>query len=505
MQYSREPALTMTCRPFWLSLFLMFVAISPAGAESWADSIYESLQERKLPEESLSLAAIPLDGPGEPRFVNADEQMNPGSTMKLVTTYAALELLGPNFQWHTRLYTDGEQKGDTLKGNLYYVGVGDPKLTLERMWLLLRDLRAMGIKHIRGDLVLDGSYFHLPNGIPHFNDDGDNPYAPYLVEPSALLTNLNVFRIRMMSRDGKVHVSTEPPVSKIVIDNQVTAPERGRCPVHNSKALQYEPDFSDRRKITVTITGALPENCRADRYLSLMSQEDYTANLIRGLWREMGGTLSGRDRTGRLARGAKLLVTTSSPDLVTMVRDINKWSSNIMARQLFLTIGAENRLAGDKDDLAAADRAILEWMRLKGIDISQVVLENGSGLSRVERITAHQQALMLQQAWRSPFAAELIASLPLVAMDGTMRNRLRNTALVGEGHIKTGTLRNVRSIAGFTRDQNNTTWAVAAMINDRSAWKSRAVLDEVLKAVHTLVEPGTDASRVTAASAGGGR
>ncbi|MEQ9510741.1 MAG: D-alanyl-D-alanine carboxypeptidase/D-alanyl-D-alanine-endopeptidase, partial [Alloalcanivorax xenomutans] len=77
--------------------------------------------------------------------------------------------------------------------------------------------------------------------------------------------------------------------------------------------------------------------------------------------------------------------------------------------------------------------------------------------------------------------------------------------LVGEGHIKTGTLRNVRSIAGFTRDQNNTTWAVAAMINDRSAWKSRAVLDEVLKAVHTLVEPGTDASRVTAASAGGGR
>src|SRR5690606_33928512 len=158
-----------------------------------------------------------------------------------------------------------------------------------------------------------------------------------------------------------------------------------------------------------------------------------------------------------------------------------------------------------KDDLAAADRAILEWMRLKGIDISQVVLENGSGLSRVERITAHQQALMLQQAWRSPFAAELIASLPLVAMDGTMRNRLRNTALVGEGHIKTGTLRNVRSIAGFTRDQNNTTWAVAAMINDRSAWKSRAVLDEVLKAVHTLVEPGTDASRVTAASAGGGR
>ena len=101
--------------------------------------VLDVAKELQLPETDLAVASIPLDGPGKARFMNADMPLNPGSIMKVITTYAALELLGPTFQWHTRLYTDGIIEGETLNGNLYFVGSGDPKLTEERLWLLLRE------------------------------------------------------------------------------------------------------------------------------------------------------------------------------------------------------------------------------------------------------------------------------------------------------------------------------------------------------------------------------
>lgn len=471
---------------------------APAGAEDWPDRIMERMEALQLPDETLALAAVPLDGPGEARFVNADRVMNPGSTMKLLTTYAALELLGPSFKWHTRVYTNGELSGDVLEGDLFLVGAGDPKLTEERLWQLLRDLRAYGIRQVQGDLVLDDSYFRLPHGQPHFDDDGDNPHAPFLVEPHALLTNLNVFHFQFAARKDGVSAWVDPVADAITLDNQITLTSGGRCP--SGRRLKVEPSYQDNGRITVTVSGSLPPGCRAGNYLSLMSQETYTAAIIRGLWKQLGGTITGATRFDRLPAGVDLLATTSSPDLVTMVRDINKWSSNVMARQLYLTIGAEHRLAEDRDDLAAAERTIKDWMALKGMDPRAVVLDNGAGLSRDARMSPMEQIKMLQQAWRSPFAAELIASLPLVAMDGTMHNRLRDTGLRGEGHIKTGSLTNVRAVAGFTRDSNNTTWAVSAIVNTPSAWKSQAVLDDVLEAVHRL--PGAQAAAVTRNEAG---
>lgn len=492
--------------PVPLMLLLVMMVIVPlagqaqeravtASSPDWPVTIQSKLKELDLPDDALALAAVPLDGPGQSRFVNADRVMNPGSTMKLLTTYAALELLGPTFKWHTRVYTNGELKGDVLDGDLIFVGVGDPKLTEERLWKLLRDLRAYGIREVSGDLVLDGSYFQLPDGgLPRFDDDGDNPNAPFLVQPHALLTNLNLFHIQMMGRADRVQAWVEPVTEGLTLDNQLTLSKGRYCPSGRSLKVTHRVD--ERGDRVVTLKGAMPEGCRANRYLSLLDQGDYTAALLRGLWRQLGGEIHGANRFDRLPRGVDLLATTSSPDLVTMVRDINKWSSNVMARQLFLTIGAEHRLAGDPDDLAAARRTVREWMALKGMNPDQVVLDNGAGLSREARISPMEQIKMLQQAWRSPFAAELIASLPLVAMDGTMHNRLRDTGLRGEGHIKTGSLTNVRAVAGFTRDRDNTTWAVSAIVNTPSAWKGQAVLDQVLEAVHGLpAESATAVSR----------
>ncbi len=441
-------------------------------------------QQLRLAEQNIALAAVPLNGPGEAHFMNADQPFNPGSIMKVVTTYAALELLGPTHQWHTRLYTDGKIEGDTLNGNLYYVGSGDPKLTEERLWLLMRELRSMGIAHIQGDLVLDGSVFNLPNGIAAFDDDGDNPNAPYLVEPNGLLTNLNVLRIRSRADERGIHSWMEPQLAGVELDNQIVSRKYGSCP--RRYQFDYTPTVTEDGLTKITLTGVLPEGCSTSSYLSILDQADYTGALLVGLWQQLGGTLTGQIREGLRPRdnSTTLLATTSSHDLVTMVRDINKWSNNVMVRQLYLTLGSRHRTPEDADDLAAADRTIREWMADKGIDSDNMVFENGSGLSRKERISARQMGDLLALAFNSRFSAELIASLPLVAMDGTMRRRLGHADMAGMGHIKTGSLRDVRSIAGYTRDENNTTWVVVAMINDMRAWKTEPVLDELIEQVH---------------------
>src|SRR5690606_36643334 len=195
--------------------------------------------------------------------------------------------------------------------------------------------------------------------------------------------------------------------------------------------------------------------------------------VIRSVLSEMGIIISGGDRFESTPEDARLVMRTTSPDLVSMVRDINKWSSNVMARQMLLTIGAEFRKEDDKDDRVAGIRTVYEWQENMGINTAGMVIDNGAGLTRHGRITARQGAQRLQQAWDSPYASDLMASMPIIAMDGTMARRLRNTGMDGEGRIKTGYLENVRSIAGFTRDDNNTTWAIVGMVNNDPAWNGQ--------------------------------
>lgn len=460
-----------------------------SGKQLWASEMRDYAANSLKSDEALSMVAVPLNGPGLEQSINPDTPMSPASIMKVITTYAALEILGPSHHWDTEFRTDGKMVGDTLKGNLYVQFGGDPKLTLERLWTTLRELRDMGITRIDGDLILDGSYFEVDGGFPEFNDNGNNPYAPFLVEPSAYLTNLNLVHFQVRADERGTQAWSTPDLSEISIDNRVTAVAEGACP--SRRNFDWTPVFQDGKKITVRVTGELPQGCRTKTYLSLLSQEQYSASLIRSLLGEMGVIVSGGNQTGTTPKDARLVMKTTSPDLVTMVRDINKWSSNVMARQLLLTIGAQNRQKSESDDRVAGIRAIYDWLEDKGINTAGMVIDNGAGLTRHGRITARQGTKILQHAWNSPYSSDLMASMPIIAMDGTMARRLRNTGMDGEGRIKTGSLANVRSIAGFTRDENNTTWAVVGMVNHNPAWNGQAVLDRLLYSLHFRPPTGT--------------
>jgi D-alanyl-D-alanine carboxypeptidase/D-alanyl-D-alanine-endopeptidase (penicillin-binding protein 4) len=462
---------------FFASLFLplaMPVMAAPVNT-SLPPKVQQALKAAKLQNDALSLVMLPLNGPGTPTVFNADVSVNPASTMKLVTTYAALEMLGPTHQWKTEFFTDGILNNGVLRGNLYLKGGGDPKLNMEKLWLLMRDLRANGVQQVTGDLVLDRSHFILPQ-LPVFNDDGNDENKPFLVKPDSLMINLKALRFVARNDSGKVLVSVEPPIASIHIDNQVKVLASNKC----TGDMRYNPVTQADGSITVVVNGQLGEGCSSQTYLSLLDHPTYAAGAVRAIWQELGGTILGKDRVDVVPGNAKLLAKAFSPDLAEIIRDINKFSNNTMAQQLFLSLGAKFRNEADGDDAKAAQRVVRQWLAKKGITAPHLVMENGSGLSRAERVSAREMATLLQAAWRSPYAAEFMSSLPLAGMDGTMRKRLKTTQMRGEAHIKTGTLNTVRAIAGFSRDINGNTWAVVAILNDSRVGGTSSVLDEVL-------------------------
>src|SRR5690606_23239193 len=253
--------------------------------------------------DALSVVMLPLNAKGAPTFVNADVSVNPASTMKLVTTYAALELLGPNHQWKTEFYADGPLVNGTLNGNLYLKGGGDPKLNMEKLWLLLRDLRANGVREVTGDLVLDRSHFIQPD-LPIFNDDGGDQNKPFLVGPDSLLVNLKALRFIVRNDGGKVNVAVEPPIASVRIDNRVRALPPAKCP--SWPDVLFNP-VTDADGVTVVVTGKLAAGCKTQTYLSLLDHQRYAAGAVRAIWGELGGSIRGHDRVAQVPDDARLL------------------------------------------------------------------------------------------------------------------------------------------------------------------------------------------------------
>lgn len=463
-----------------LAIPLAFQAVAETVNQRLPASVAKALQANKIESNALSVVLLPLNASAAPTFINADISINPASTMKLVTTYAALELLGPNHQWKTEFYADGPIENGTLNGNLYLKGGGDPKLNMEKLWLLLRDLRANGVETVTGDLVLDRSHFLQPD-LPEFDDDGNDQNKPFLVSPDSLLVNLKALRFIARNNDGKVNVLVEPPIATVRIDNRIEALPKAKCP--GWPDIRYNP-IEEADGVRVVVTGKLPAGCSGQTYLSLLDHQRYAAGAVRAIWQELGGSILGQDRVATVPDSARMIARAWSPDLVEIIRDINKYSNNTMAKQLFLSLGAEFRNEADPDDAMAAQRVIRQWLAKKGLISPHLVIENGSGLSRDERISAREMASLLQAAWKSPFAAEFISSMPVAALDGTMRKRLHNTGVAGKAHIKTGTLNNVRAIAGYSRDSDGNTWAVVAILNHPRPWGASSVLDQVLVSLY---------------------
>jgi D-alanyl-D-alanine carboxypeptidase/D-alanyl-D-alanine-endopeptidase (penicillin-binding protein 4) len=442
-------------------------------AQALPPSVLRALDAARIPAQSVAVQVEPLDVPNAAPLVshNARQSMNPASVMKLVTTYAALEILGPAATWRTTFWTDGgPDAAGRLPGNLYLKGSGDPKLVMESFWLILRQLQLHGIQHIEGDLVLDRSIFDVLPYDPAAFDQ--RPMRAYNVGPDGLLVDYRALRFVLWVENGVVQFKPETPSEGLQIDAKLT-PGKGGCNGWRDQLnMRYRPGL-------FSISGNYPASCgKKALALAPLPADRHLEGLFRALWRELGGTLKGRVRAAPLPANAKLLMTWDSPPVAEIIRDVNKWSNNVMARQLFLTLGSNG--AGEGGTELKARLGIREWLMRKGLNFPELVLENGSGLSRTERISAESLNRLLRAAWQSPVMPEFIASLPIAGRDGTMASRLKQTAATGNAHIKTGTLDGVKTLAGYVQDAQGRRYAVTFLINHANAGLGQNAMDQLL-------------------------
>ncbi|MDR2788453.1 MAG: D-alanyl-D-alanine carboxypeptidase/D-alanyl-D-alanine-endopeptidase [Candidatus Accumulibacter sp.] len=460
----------------FLGFFLRFIvlcglaAVPAAAIAGLPAPVADALEEAGISGQNVAVLVRGIDGETPLISHNAHEPMNPASVMKLLTTYAALEMLGPAHTWETEALIDHPLVNGRLEGNLYLRGSGDPRLALEQFWLFLRQMRMQGVNEIEGDLVLDRSAFSLP---PHDSAEfDDKPLRPYNVGPDALLINLKSlsFTLRADMDKARIEVRSETPGFEDRVRNRLT-PGKGVCgDWREGLRIGLEGD-------TLVFRGTYPARC-GDKALNLSPwpADFQVERLFRALWRELGGTFRGRVREGHVPSGARALAVHRSPALAEIVREINKYSNNVMARQVFLALDAARPATPE-----GARRAVETWLSGKGLDMPGLVLDNGSGLSRKERISAESLGHLLLAAWRSPVMPELMASLPLAGVDGTLQKRLNGVSVTGRAHLKTGYLENVRALAGYALDKDGRRWIVVFLINDPRARLGKPAMDALLQ------------------------
>jgi D-alanyl-D-alanine carboxypeptidase/D-alanyl-D-alanine-endopeptidase (penicillin-binding protein 4) len=454
----------------YLILTLVFLCVlAPASAQETTlpQPMQLILDGHDLGHDGLSLVIQKVDASQPLLSLNTATPRSPASTIKIVTTFAALDILGPAYTWSTEAYLAGELEGDSLKGDLVLKGGGDPFLSTERFWTFLRGLRASGLREVHGDLVIDNSYFE-----PGPEDPGQfdgQPYRTYNVPPDALLVNLKAVRFRIWrpANGARPRVTTDPVIANLNIDNQI---RNGSGPC---QGFQRGVAFNLPGGLagdTAVLSGKFPTGCSDySLWRTVLEPAEFTYGVFLPMWNQLGGSLSGVVRAGEAPQSGRAFSRESSIPLAEIVRNVNKFSNNAMTRQVFLTLGVEAE--GQPGTPDKARRAIVDWMNRNGFDTSSFFLDNGSGLSRDTRISAGNMAHLLLLAWRHPFMSEFMSSLPLSGTDGTMRNRFRGGSLAGQMHIKTGRLDDVYSIAGYVQSKSGDRYVVVAIQNDKDVHK----------------------------------
>ena len=457
---------------------------TPAPASRLPAEVEAALEAARIPPSAMAVwvqdLGRPAGGPGAAAGATggttriawqADLALNPASLMKLLPTFAALETLGPAYTWRTPVWLQGSLQDGVLEGSLVIKGQGDPRLVVERVWGLLRRVQQLGVREIRGDIVLDRSAFSLAEQSP--GDFDGEPLRPYNVGPDALLLNQRVFTLTLMPDPAArvARVAMEPALAG------VSAP--ATVPLLPGPCADWraglKADFSDPAR--VVLAGGYAASCGERQWpVAYAEPTSFNSRLLQALWRDLGGTLRGRVREGQAPTDIAPSFELVSPPLAEVVRDINKFSNNPMAQQLFLSMAWQQRGLGS---MAAARDGLAQWAGTRlGDAAGSLVVDNGSGLSRDNRLSARLLGRLLQVAWASPVMPEFVSSLPVAGADGTTR---RLKSIEGRAHLKTGSLRDVAGIAGYVHTPSGRRLAVVALVNHPQAGAARPAFEALLQ------------------------
>jgi D-alanyl-D-alanine carboxypeptidase/D-alanyl-D-alanine-endopeptidase (penicillin-binding protein 4) len=466
-----------------LAVTLAAPFVAAAHDDALPEPVVQALARAGVPPDALGAIAVPRTFWARAWQHRADAVMNPGSAIKLVTTTVALDRLGTQYRGRTELLVAAPIEGGVLSGDLVLRGGADPDLDLPALWQLLFELRERGVREIAGDLVLDRTLFRparIDIGVPPFDDA---PEWPYNTIPDALMLEDALLRFALQSDGERVQARALPSLPGVEID--AGALELSDAPCSEWSRGWRTPSASPAGpgQWRIALAGAFPRRCDVQARLQLLDRTMLAERHVRAVWASLGGTFRrppGSVREDTAPAGSVRIALHEARPWGEVVRAMNKGSDNALTRLLYLQLGAAAEPQAPAT-LDAARRAVEQWFDAQRIDRRGLVMDNGAGLSRQERITPRMLARVIEAALDSALAPELLASLPQAGVDGTMRRRLQGTRAQGTARLKTGTLKDVTALAGTVRDTRGADWVLVAIVNDEHAAQARPALDALVE------------------------
>ncbi len=396
---------------------------------------------------------------------NADDLLIPASTNKVFTAYAALKKLKPNATFKTYILINAPVSNLVLGGDLYLKGGGDPSLVSERLWMLVNELVRSGIKTVKGNIVVDASYYdkvHTPESRPKYLRD-----QAYNAPVGAVSFNFNTTTVyvRPNERAGQAPVVyTDPENAYIEVVNQATTGKSGSASTLNVNRTEFvKGDIGD----TVLLRGSIPVDGKEQHfYRNIVNPSLYAGHMMKTFLEQRGIKITGTVKEGSVPAEAKQILEFESQPLWQIIWGMNKFSNNFVADQLLKKLGAE--FWGVPGTLEKGVTVVQDVLADIGIPKSAYEIHDGSGLTRQTHVTARQITKVLAAAHKDfSLFPEFISSLVIAGEDGTLKKRFPSSqAEPVQMRAKTGTLDGVSALAGYTMSEDNELLSFAIILND---------------------------------------
>ncbi len=426
---------------------------------------------------------------------NPDRPLRPASTMKILTSAAALSLLKPEFVYNTRILAESPIDADgAVAGNLYIQGSGAPDLVGEAWWLMTRRLAALGLRRVDGDLVGDESYFDAvrrPAGWPEPAAD-----SWYNAPVGALSCNFNVVTVRI---DPSPLVGARPDITLEPVSSFFQVMNRAMTTT-GAASVSVARSFEGGQN-SLVIAGTIRKG-GGPIFFNRSVEEPalYALHAFKEIAAEHGIEIRGSLVTGVTPEKARELLRHESRPLGPLLRDMNKNSNNYMAESILKTLGAE--FEGTPGTTASGIQVLRTYLSGLGLDPGSAVFADGSGLSDQDRVPARLLAEALWKA-RADFeiGPELETSLPIGGADGTLDERFGGEEARRRVRAKTGRIAGALSLAGYAANRDGHVFAFAFLAN-----RPRGTIDQVHRAMDRVVDElvtSTDADLPGARSTAG--
>jgi D-alanyl-D-alanine carboxypeptidase/D-alanyl-D-alanine-endopeptidase (penicillin-binding protein 4) len=435
-------------------------------ATGWSARIADLLRHPSLKGTTTSLLAVNMRTGAAVYESAPDTLLNPASVTKVVTSAAALEHLGPHYQFETRIYLDVLPEDGAAEGNIYFKGFGDPQLTSERVFLMVGEVIQQGLRKVSGNLVIDDTWFddeREPRGWDKVRGEG-----AYYAGTGALSVNFNSVTIKVRGGpEGKpALVTVEPPIPFVKLVNNTTTAAKGRREI--SVKIKPKKDGEE-----VTVSGKIAVDDEKTYYRRVSNPPLYAAHLLRETMKMRGFKLGGKIKIGKVPDEAELFHVFHSLRLAAIARDMNKASNNFTAEQILKVMG------GADGQPASFDRglAVMEqFLEKAGLKKGTYTMTNGSGLSHQNRFSSAQIVKVLRYVYGQwKYMPDFVSSMSIAAGDGTVRKRYRGSPAAYSLRAKTGSIDGVASLCGYVPNAQGDLLAFSVVTNGFAPKKYREI------------------------------